>query len=475
MNNDTGSSTWSPRTLVLLALPFVVVLLSAMVWVTAVSRSGFWADDFLNLTHYARSLGDLSNDHLNTGHYIINVFWAVGTLAFGSGSVVPFLLLNTLVFAAGLVIWLRTGTRTRWGSVEAWWIGGLFIATTAWLPTTLWSSNITHSGGFLALGAGLFAHERCMSARTARSAVLWSLASGAAWTLAVVSNILYIGLLAFAGYCAVHQVLKIRRFRLSTLAASAAVGSWNLLIPVVFFATVAYPGTTANPVYATNGLRFVHQNLRYYRETLAPTSALTTVYIAMLLMGIVGAVAAVRRRDWFPIAVLGAAGVTTLPALVQSQQHDIHYMAMPLLLTFSALVAGARPILLGHTRQLVRLKRALFLAALATLVLIFRQGANLRSYFVQTPYGDALGLAAFRSELASLTPENSTICAKLDLDAAHQAFLIAAMSGEDGFLVPPISAGRAYLVSPGQTCPAHGSAADITVSLDARGDFVAAR
>lgn len=472
MDHYLGLPIRSLRTILFLALPFLVILLSFMVWVTAVSRSGFWADDFLNVTHFARSLGDLSNDRINEGKYIINVFWAVGTQAFGPGSVVPFLMLNTLVFAAGLTIWLGVGIKIRWCSRDAWWIGGLFIATAAWCPTVLWSSNITHSGGFLALGAGLLAHERCMEARTVRDGILWSLASGVAWTFAVVSNLLYLGLLVIAGYCAFHQVLKLRRLGVTRTKASVAAGSWNLLIPVIYFVGVAYPATTASPVYATNGLQFVRQNLHFYKESLAPTTVLAAVYITVLVLGIAGGMVAVRRRDWFPIGVLGAAGATAIPALIQAQQRDVHYIAMPLLLLFSALVAGARPVLFGKTKQLMRLRGALLLAGTVALVLLFRQGADVRSYFVQSPYGHSL--AAFRSEVASLTPEGGTICVKLGLDMQHQTFLIAAMSGEDGFLVPPISAAQAYLVSAGQTCPAQGFATHITVSLNARGDFVAA-
>ncbi len=470
MKRGATLSTWSIGRALLLALPFFVILLSLMVWVTAVSRSGFWADDFLNLTHFARSLGDLSNDRINDGHYIINIFWAVGTQAFGSGSAVPFLLLNTLVFVTGLVTWLQTGSRTRWSSVEAWWVGGLFIATAAWLPTALWSSNITHSGGFLALGVGLMSHERCMRAGSAPRTGLWSLASGAAWTFAIVSNVLYIGLLPLAGYCAFHQVLQLRRFGVTTARASVAVGFWNLLVPVVYFAAIAYPATTASRVYATNGLRFVHQNFDFYKAALAPTSLLAAVYIAVLLLGAAGALAAVVRRDWFPMAVFAAAGATALPALVQSQQREIHYLAMPLLLVFSALAAGAGTLLLGRSK-LLWLRGALFLAALATLVLLFRQGSDVRAYFVQSPYGGRL--AAFRSEVASRTPEGSVICAKMNLDAQHQALLVAEMSGESGFLVPPISAAQAFLIASGEPCPASGVVADIVVGLNGRGDFVA--
>jgi hypothetical protein len=468
MKQETGSSAWSSRTVLLLALPFVVILLSLMVWVTAVSRSGFWADDFLNITQFYRSLGDLSNDHINTGKYFANIFWAVGTEAFGEGSVVPFLLLNSVVFATGLIMWLGVGSKTRWSSIDAWWIGGLFIATTAWLPTVLWSSNIVHSGGFLALGAGLLAHEKAMSARSARDSAGWSVASGAAWTFAVVSDVLYIGLLVIAAYCAWHQIRNLQRLGMKAPTVVAIVGFWNLLLPIIYFATVAYPGTTSNTAYAVNGLRFIHENLRFYKLLLAPTDLLTAVYAAVLVSGVIGAVAALRRRDFFPIAVLGAAGATALPSLVQSQQRDIHYMGMPLLLVFSALAAGAHPVLLGESK---RLKGAILLAAAATLLLVFRQGGDIRASFVQSPYGGSL--ATFRSEVASLTPEGGAICAILNLNASDQALFVAEMSGENGFRVPPIGAAQALFVAPGKPCPAGAAAVHITVSLNARGNFIA--
>ncbi len=467
---ETRNSRPSTQTALLLVVPCVIVVLNVFVWITAVSRSGFWADDFLNVTHFAHSLGDLSDDHINTGKYIINIFWAIGTEAFGNGSVVPFLLLNSLVFSMGLVIWLRSGIKTNWSFVDAWWIGGLFVATAAWLPTALWSSNITHSGGFLALGVGAWAHNRSMDARTARSTTYWSVTTGVAWTFAIVSNILYVGLIVFAAYCAWHQIDKLRRLGTETSIAVVTVVFWNLVLPVVFFLTVAYPGTTSHAGYTVTGLQFVHENLRFYRLALAPTFLLMVIYLGLLVCAVIGAIVSVRRRDFFPAAVLGAAGATMLPALVQSQQRDIHYVAVPLLLLFSAFASGMSPVISDVSR---RWKYTIFIAGLIAILFIFEQGANIRSYFVQSPYGSSL--VTFRSEVASLAPEGAVICARLDLDVPHQTALIGGMSGEAGFLVPPISAARVYLIPPDNTCPATASVTHITVNLNARGNFVASR
>lgn len=457
------------RTGLLLVLPCVVIALNCIVWATAVSRSGFWADDFLWVTHFSRSFGDLSNYRFNIGKYIINIFWAIGTEAFGAGSVVPFLVLNSLVFATGLTAWLWVGAKRSWSSVQAWWIGGLFIATTAWLPTTLWSSNITHSGGFFALGVGIFAHHRAMEARSGRDSTRWSMVGGAAWTFAVMSNLLYIGLVVLAAYCTWHQARRLRSFGMATPRAAAMVGFWNLLLPVLYFVAVGYPGTTASEPYSVTGLRFVEGNLRFYRSVLAPTDLLTATYLALLVGALIGAFVAVRRRsDLFPMAILGTVAATAVPALIQSQQRDIHYMAMPLLLLFSALLAGTSPMLLNASKSV---KGTVLAAAVVSMLLIFRQGGELRAYFVRSPYGSTL--LAFRSQVASLTPEGGAICVRMNLDAPQQTLLIAEMSGESGFLAPPISASQVYLVAAGEHCPAVGAAVQVAVSLDARGDFAA--
>lgn len=470
VGSEDGAASRSTLGLVLLVcLPAAVILLNGIAWVTALSRSGFWADDFLNLTHFSHSLGNLSDNHINEGKYIINIFWAIGTLAFGAGSVVPFLLVNALVFAAGLFLWLHAGSRARWRPVDSWWIAGLFIATAAWLPTVLWSSNITHSGGFLALGAGLAAHERCVRATTFRSGAAWSATCGVAWMAGVLSNLIYLGLLAIAAYCAYLQVVKLHELGAETRKAASAVVGWSLGLPIIYFFAVAYPGATSSPVYATNGLGFLHENLRYYRETLASTTLLTIFYVALLVAAAVGAILAARRRDLFPLAVLVAAAGTALPALVQSQQREIHYVAMPLLLTFSALAAGARPLWRARAVSSRWARGGLAVSASAMLLMVFVHASNLRTFFVSTPYG--WSLTTFRSGVASLTAEGAIVCARLNLSPQGQTLFIAEMSGTNGFAVPPISASGAYLASGTQHCPAGTTI--VTVNFNPRGGFVA--
>jgi len=457
------------RTALLICLPAFAVLLSLLAWIAGVSRSGFWADDFLNLTHFSNSLGDLSNNRINEGKYIINLFWAIGTTAFGTGSVVPYLLLNSLVFAVGLVLWLRAGSGTRWGPVGAWWIGGLFLATGAWLPTVLWSSNITHSGGFLALGAAMWCHERCMRSDTRNAAWSWALACGGLWLFAIVSNLLYVGLLAIAAYCVLHQTIKLRDLGAPAARAAAIGAACSLVVPLVFFFAVAYPGTQSSAVYANHGVKFIHANYDYYKYLLAPTTLLEIGYAITVVVSLAGAALAARRRDLFPAAILLAAAGTALPALVQGTQREIHYVAMPLLLTFTAAALGARAVLsIGPPRRVAGTAAAIAAAAVM-LLLVFEQGATVRHYFVATPFGSRL--TSLRSDIAERTLEGGTICAMLDVEPKEQALFIAEMSGEDGFLVSPISAGRVFLVPKGSPCPVPG-AISVDIGIDPRGDFM---
>ena len=471
MGPETDLPMRSTRALLLVVVPMIAVLLNLMVWIAGVSRSGFWADDFLNLTSFNRTFGALSDDHINKGKYVINLFWALGTDAFGLGSVVPFLMLNTLVLAAGVLLWLWIGSRRRWSSVDAWWIGALFLASAAWLPTALWSSNVTHSAGFLALGVGLLAHERCVAARTLRGGVAWSALGGAAWTLALVSNLIYLGLLPIAAYCTLHQVVRLTTLGMARRRAIVATSTWNLALPVIYFATVGYPATTSSSTYAESGLKYIHGNYDYYKYLLAPTGILVALYLLAVALAVAAAIIGIRRRDLFPTAVLIAAAGTAVPAFLQGQQRDIHYLAMPLLLLFSTIAAGALPGSLIKPTQVARVRGALLGIAFVALVLIFRQGAEIRSFFVNTPYGAQL--AGFRSQVAALTPAGGVMCARLALDPQHQALLVAEMSGAAGFVVPPIDAGQVFMFPAGQRCPAPGPASTVTISLNSRSEFVA--
>jgi hypothetical protein len=449
--------------------PTIAIGLSAIAWVTSLSRSSFWADDFLNVTHFFHTFGSLSDDQTNKGKYVINLFWAIGTYAFGQGSDVPFLLLNSMILLAGLTLYLRAREGSGWTATSAWWVAGVWAASATWTPIALWSSNVTHSCGFLSLGLGLWAHGRCMRATEPRSALAWALASGAAWTLAVISDLIYLGLLALAAHCVHQQVLKAKALGVSWRRALAGLTAWSLGLPLVYFAAVAYPATTNNQVYGANGLSYIHANLRYYRAVLAPGAVLAVVYAAIILLALWSAISGLRRRQWLPAALVIAAAGTAFPALIQAQQRGVQYLAMSLLLTLTAAVMPIER-LLRSGRLANQARTATFAVGAVILALIFDQGADLRNYFEATPMGSSL--ASFRSSVATLARGNGQLCVTMDLNPEQQLLFNAAMEGASGFSIPPIDAPITYLLPTGGACPSP-AATHVLVSLNIRGEYLA--
>jgi hypothetical protein len=447
------------------------VLVASVVWaVLAITRSGFWADDFLNLTSFNHSLGNLSDDHINTGKYVINAFWALGTTLFGQGSVVPYLLLNAAVLAAGVVLWLWSGIGSRWSRVQAVWIAGLFAAGGTWWASALWSSNITHTAALLWLGAGSLCAERAVRASSLRQATAWTLCAGAAWTLTVASNLAYVGVLVLATWLLVGQLATVRRHG-GAVARCAALAAWSLAVPLAYFVLIAYPATTSSSAYSQHGLSFISSNFAFYRRAYAPHLALSLLYLGLIALCLAGAWRGARHRRWFPLVALLSAVAMLVPALVQGQQREVNYVAVSVLVLVSGAVAGLRELAgaVPLRRRRFAIPAACAAGALA-LVLLIDGSASQRSYFLHTPYGRSL--AAFRAGAAHLVPSGAALCSELDLDEPTLERFVAELSGPRGFQVPPVRARSVAFVSRGEPCPAADSSA-IAVRQNPGGSFTA--
>lgn len=459
------------------AVPLVVFAISLRAIVLAISRSGFWADDFLYLTHFNHSLGSLTNDHVNVGKYVSNLFWGLGTTVFGRSSVAPYLVANAAVLATGVGLWLRAATSRGLTRNQAIWIVGLFVATGAWWPGAMWSSNITHSGAFLGLGAGALCAEQGLAARSGRATVLWMIASGAGWTFAAASNLAYIGVLVLAAWYVVLAA-RILTERGWGRAAIGALGLWNLLVPLLYFFLVALPSTTSFAPYSHSSLSRLGPNLSYYRAEFAPTFALQLMYVVIIAIALAGAAISARRRRWFGTVTIATAAAVAVPALVQGQQRALNYVAMTLLLLFTAATIGTSS--LGVELANWRAKAAgregvraaspiVAIVAIVTILAMFAHEANVQHYFESTPYGGALKRT--RSQVARLVPARARLCVRMDLDPAAQTLLIAEMNGANGFRVPPIDAVSVALTPAGLGCPS--ATASVTIAQDAAGNFVA--
>lgn len=459
--HETGPST--PRRVTrpasgvsLLMLPALVVLaLLVAAWVSGVSNAGFWADDFTNMTLYGHSVGDLTDTARNDGKYTINVAWWLGTVAFGTGSALPYLLMVSLVSVLGVWLWLRSGVPVRWGSVQAWWVAAAWAATATPLGIMLWSSNIVHAVSLLCLGVALAAHGRAQRADATGEAVAWSSVGAFSWLVLIVSNPLYLGVLLVALVLVLEESAGwIRRTRWGARGRrTALVGmvAAHIGVPSAYFLLVAFPRTTSRSSYSAFGLSEIPGNVAYYVDRLAPTWWSLAAYAGIFVAAAAVVVVQLLRRDLFPAALLISAAGVTVPVLMQGQQRADHYLAVPALLVLSALAAGTRPRdarAAWLERRWVRVVG--ILASSLALFALFDGSSAVRGWWTSTPLGAQI--AAARDEIAQGTASGAALCVELDMDEASKPVFVAGMGGAGGLQLDPVLAGSVEYVDVGE-CP----------------------
>jgi hypothetical protein len=447
----------------------VVLFLTFCCWFGALLKSGFLADDFYQLVTYS-NLSHFLTLKYDQGQIPINAFWTIGYVAFGTGSAIPYLLLDTSVFALGLFLWLHAGSARLWDGIHNWWLAALALAAASWMLIALWSANITHSTAMLALGLALVAHERSLRSRQPNNLLLWSLLCALSFTLVVASDPLYIGILPLCACCAWEQTFPLRqlgkRRRLESLL------SWTVLLPLLYFLVIAYPEKSAVSAYTGSSLGYLAKDWSFYVAQMAPTRSIKAVYLVIFVATGVAAIWAVRYRRFFAIACCLSAALMTGIILTERQQLFTNYTFMPFLLVLSGCIAGWTTVFSQHKFTLVRRHSyVLVLAATLVLAILFYSGGAIRSYFDATPYGTERGLVQLRDSVASISPAGTPICVVENLASTDEYEFNAWIANGDAFLVQPVNASSAALVGDRALCPA-GTLTTIDVGVGRNGDFV---
>jgi hypothetical protein len=459
------------RRAIALTLPCLVLLLSILAWIGGLLQSSFWADDFQNLVFF-HGFHNFFNMDFGQGQFSGNLFWTLGTMAFGSGSDVPYLLLNSSILAAGLAMWTLACNSTRWSELAGWWVIGLLIANAAWLEIALWSSNSTHSFALFGLGAGMLCHQRVLTSDTSPNATWWSIAGAMAWTLTVLSDPLYIGIIVLATYAGWTQKEHFQRWFRNRRIPFLIVG-WNILPPILYFLFIGYPQKIRSAIYSGSSIRFFPSDFHFYYTHMAPNAITATVYILLFVFVAVVVIGSAFRRDYFPLACFLAALIMVGIILTESHQRFENYTVLPFLLTVSAGAAGWRTCLRSPSLTPASLRfarRATLIITALVLGVLFNAGSQVRSYFDATPFGAEL--VPFRDQVSSLVPKGAQLCVVLELSPSGGSLIAAEMDPPYGFMTAPINAAGAYLVVSPSQCPDLSNAI-IDVRLSAEGEFQA--
>jgi hypothetical protein len=451
-----------------LAIPLLVLFLTSCCWFGALVKSGFLADDFLNLVTYS-NFSHFFSIQYDDGQFPVNVFWTVGYISFGTGSAIPYLLVDTTVFVSGLFLWLRAGTARRWAAPQGWWIAAFVLASAAWMLIALWSSNVSHSIALLALGAAMLVQERAVDSTRCRRLLFWSLAEALAFTLMVASDPLYIGVLPLAVYCTVEQVSVLRSLGVDRRLHGLL--SWSVLLPLLYFFLISYRVKNSDAAYAGSNIEYLARDWAFYVAQMAPTRLIKAAYLTVFLATGVGSVWALRYRQFFAVACCLSVGLMGGIILSERQQLFTNYTVVPSLLILSACVAGWTTVFRSGGFGIVR--RCWWVPPLAATVLVailFYSGGAIRAYFEATPYGTERGLVQLRDSVATLSPPGEPLCVVETMGSSDEVEFNAWIANGDAFLVDPVDAAYTSVVSAPSDCLA-GVPTIVDVGVARNGDF----
>jgi hypothetical protein len=152
-----------------------IILLSFFALVVAIPNNSFWADDFGNIKAFNSQLGTWNDFTVNAGRPVLNLFFYLMGLSFGTGSATPYLITSSVVVIVGVVMFLRAAVSSRIiSSRMAIFIAAILMSSTTLFPIFLWSTNITHGASIFCLGVfAILVSRNFQLGEKSGSCILW--------------------------------------------------------------------------------------------------------------------------------------------------------------------------------------------------------------------------------------------------------------------------------------------------------------
>jgi hypothetical protein len=421
-----------PTSNLLTPLAFGISALGIFVWLASMTKADFWADDFSNLTKYGRTFGPILE---TDGKLIINLYWFVGSYFFGSGSVIPYLLLNFLVFVGSIFILTKAAISRGWHKNYTLLIlTGLFGSGTIF-AFLIWSSNIVHLASLFGLSCAIYIQEFARKAHSSRLTLLLASVIGFIWTFTTLSNPLYLAVIVL-GLFFVHEQysahLVSRDFKLLLKLLFL-----NLFLPIVGFVFLSYPRVTKQSAYDLSGNEFILDNIQFYITPLANIPYLLLLFTVFLIALGFALIIELKKRNFLPLILVSTALGVTYPILIQGQQRGIHYFSIPVILLVSSVYSMKISLAFISRQRILGLFSKISMAAL--IVLIVASTTWTRAWYTTTPFGQPL--TEPRKDISKLVKPMGSVCLSFKMPDENRNFFIGGMGGTNGFLLPPINAG----------------------------------
>jgi hypothetical protein len=403
---------------ILALVPIYITLLAS------ISRSQFFADDFLWGSRFQNSPGSLFNGSAYAGRLLgNNLYWFFMGLAVGHGSAVPYLMTNLSLILASYVLVYHSFKRHRPALVVSF----TFLSISASLfESVLWSANISHCLGFFFVAATACCLTRLKDKNSRRQTLFFLPLISVIASLAILSNQIFIGPAFLFFLWALIEVFKITRYSMTHSFTALFSFLWLLLI-------CAFSVKSSNQFWASFGARdlyglsfhAIRPNIDWYWNLLvANNSVQKTLLITAVLSWITLIVIRLSRRDQFIQIFAGPIlGLSVLiPVLAQANQRSSTYLLLPL---------AATPLIYIHEKSETKFDPKFFVnliqyvLVISAVLLIFLSGRDVRSYFSENSRGQSLqNISQQVDEL-----DESSLCFVLDSEVELQRFAAETQAG----------------------------------------------
>lgn len=418
----------------------LVLGLSLLANLTGIFTAGFFADDFTNLVRFNRSWGDLS-PMVNDGKFTMNLMWALGTLAFGASTPIPYLIAVTLLYWLGMVIFALSGQVLGWYSATgSLWILSFQSATSFYLGITLWSSNVVHAASVFFIGLAFLSFVQGSVATdwkfSGRNSLFVSLFIG----LAIVSNPLYLGFALLS----VKSAMASRSLLIQSKIPERGLGFREKLFvyiqfiaaisPIVYSFFIAIPSVTSKAIYSLASQSDALSNLEFYWEQSSALAPVRVVLAFVLITPLYSVVAEIARRRFVPLILLAAALSVFAILLLQSSQRSIHYLTMPMAVLVVLAVKAIMEVRESHNAFL---RAMAVLTGSLVLLSVFVGSTWQRSWFTEQTHTKSVN--ELRTNVFDLARGEDKICLELAMDDSQSNRLVASIGGDNGFRVYPFS------------------------------------
>lgn len=439
----------------------LVILLSIIAVIVAIPNNSFWADDFGNIKAFNSHLGTWNDFTVNAGRPVLNLFFYIMGMSFGTGSATPYLIASSLVVIGGLVMILMAAVSLGIISLRmSIFISAILMASATLFPIFLWSTNITHGASIFCLGVfSLLVSKNFQHGEKSRHSILWE----AFWVLLIIfCNPLYIGTIIL--FSTLTLVVRIHKYGFEgkfTKRIYFTYTTISMVLPIIYFFTVSQPEQKKNLSYANTSLTNIIPNLEFYLGGLLSTKVFMFFFFLLSVL-----IFKFFRLTAIDLVLIASAGSILLPVLIQSNQRVLNYLVLPLLFL---------GVFLARIFDRCLSKRSNFNFLVYAIIfllpcLVFSTTNNTRSWYISPGLGSET--KTLIEQIHSFTPQGTKLCIDFKMSSQDEIFLVGGFSGESAFAISPIFSPDTQL-SMYSDCPSDPERLQIIVERNPSGKFLA--